>query len=52
MSKQMISTRLRLPIDLYTWLKALAEREGRSLHGQILYILRQKMAAETPDPPF
>lgn len=32
---------LRLSADLHTKLKLLAEREQRSLHGQILYILQQ-----------
>lgn len=43
MSIEQINTRLRLPRDLYAWLKALAAREGRSLHAQILYLLRQAM---------
>lgn len=34
---------LRLPDDLHEWLKALAGREGRSLHAQIVYLLRQAM---------
>jgi hypothetical protein len=32
---------LRLPAELHAKLKVLAEREQRSLHGQILYILQQ-----------
>jgi hypothetical protein len=31
---------LRLPDDLHAALKALAKRENRSLHSQIVYILR------------
>jgi hypothetical protein len=32
---------LRLPPDLHDRLKALAVREHRSLHGQILYLLQR-----------
>ena len=32
---------LRLPPDLHEELKALAARERRSLHGQILYLLQR-----------
>ena len=31
---------LRLPSDLHEQLKKLAEREDRSLHGQIIFMLR------------
>ncbi|MBZ9642526.1 Arc family DNA-binding protein [Streptomyces sp. PSKA30] len=31
---------LRLPDELHTWLKALAEREHRSLHAQVLHMLQ------------
>lgn len=34
---------LRLPEDLHAALAALAKREGRSLHGQIIYMLRKAM---------
>jgi hypothetical protein len=32
---------LRLPDDIWAALKAFAAREGRSMHSQILYILRK-----------
>jgi len=35
---------LRLPPDLHAKLKALAEREDRSLHAQILHILRKAVS--------
>lgn len=35
---------LRLPPDLHEKLKALAEREDRSIHAQILHILRKALA--------
>jgi hypothetical protein len=35
---------LRIPDEVYEALKALAERENRSLNGQILYILRLYLA--------
>lgn len=34
---------LRLPPDLHEELKAWAEREERSLHAQILYVLRRAL---------
>jgi hypothetical protein len=52
MKPVMVRFVLRLPDDMHDWLKALAEREGRSLHGQILHMLRQKMTAETTEPPY
>ena len=36
---------LRLPADLHAALTAMAEREQRSLHGQILYLLRKAVDA-------
>lgn len=38
---------LRLSPELHERLKALAEREERSLHAQIIYMLRR--ALEAPD---
>lgn len=32
---------LRLPLELHGKLKAMAEREHRSLHGQIIYLLER-----------
>ena len=37
---------LRLPPDLHEELKALAARERRSLHGQILYLLQRAIDAD------
>ncbi len=37
---------LRLPHDLHDLLKAAAEREHRSLHGQIIHMLREAFANE------
>jgi hypothetical protein len=37
---------LRLPLDLHKKLKAMAERESRSLHGQIIYLLRKAAESE------
>ncbi len=34
---------LRLPDEMHETLKALAEREGRSIHAQILYLLRKAL---------
>jgi hypothetical protein len=41
-----ISTRLRLPLDLYNKLKAMAERERRSLHNLIVYLLEKATEGE------
>ena len=35
---------LRLPEDVYKGLKALAEKENRSLNQQIVYIIRKYLA--------
>jgi hypothetical protein len=37
---------LRLPPDLHDRLKALAARERRSLHSQILYLLQRAIDAD------
>jgi hypothetical protein len=37
---------LRIPTDLHEKLKAMAERESRSLHGQIIYLLRKAVEGE------
>ena len=38
---------LRLPADLHAALVAMAEREERSLHGQIIYLLRKAVEEAT-----
>ena len=38
---------LRMPKDLKAEVKALAEREGRSMNNQIVQVLRKAIAAET-----
>lgn len=40
-----MSTYLRLPPDLHDRIKALAERETRSLHGQVLQLVREALVA-------
>lgn len=42
--KDFVRFALRLPHDLHEALKEAAERENRSLHGQIVYLLRQGLA--------
>lgn len=39
--KDVIQFLLRLPPDLHAKLKAMAEREERSLNAQIVYLLRR-----------
>jgi hypothetical protein len=39
---------LRLPDDLHADLVELAKRDQRSLHAQVLWILRQALKAERP----
>lgn len=40
---------LRLPDELHDTLKALAEREHRSLHGLVVHILREHDIPPAPD---
>jgi hypothetical protein len=42
---------LRLPDEMHAELVAWANREERSLHAQILYVLRQALEAQRPDEP-
>lgn len=42
---------LRLPDDLHAAIKASAEREHRSLHGQIVHILGEEMRETNAIPP-
>jgi hypothetical protein len=44
MGEKIVRFVLRLPPDLHEKLKELAEREDRSLHGQIIHLLRQAIA--------
>jgi hypothetical protein len=37
---------LRLPLDLAAALKEWAERDERSLHGQVIYLLRQAVKGQ------
>ncbi|KND31422.1 hypothetical protein IQ63_26620 [Streptomyces acidiscabies] len=48
----MVNFNLRLPDDLHAAIKAAAEHDGRSAHGQMLWYLRQAVTASgTPDRP-
>jgi len=40
---------LRLPDDLHAALKKLAQREHRSLHGQVVHILRKHAIPLPPE---
>jgi hypothetical protein len=42
---------LRLPAQLYDALRQIAEREERSLHQQIIYVLRRFVEAEEGQEP-
>ncbi len=49
----MIKTQLRLPEEVQNWVKGEAERHERSQNSQIIWALRQQMAAqaaETSEP--
>ena len=39
--QQFVRFTLRIPRDLHDALRAIAEREERSLHAQIIYVLRR-----------
>jgi len=44
---------IRISDDLHAWLTALAEREHRSLNGQVVHLLeraREQLDRETPPP--
>ena len=47
MAERIIQVALRLPASLHGQLKALAERERRSLHAEILVLLDEALAART-----
>ncbi|WP_416973566.1 Arc family DNA-binding protein [Streptomyces sp. 4F14] len=48
----MVNFNLRLPDDLHAAIKAAAEHDGRSAHGQMLWYLRQAVESPgTPDRP-
>ncbi|MGW1622694.1 toxin-antitoxin system HicB family antitoxin [Streptomyces sp. NPDC002172] len=48
----MVNFNLRLPDDLHAAIKAAAERDGRSAHGQMLWYLRRATESSgTPDRP-
>ena len=40
---------IRLPQEIYEWLKEKAERENRSLNGQVNHLLRQLKGQEERD---
>lgn len=45
-----MSTNLRLPPDLHAQIKTMANQETRSLHGQVIQLLREALAARVrPD---
>lgn len=48
MATAVIQFLLRLPPDLHAQLKAVAEREQRSLNAQIIYALRQWIKQNDP----
>lgn len=42
----MIKTQLRIPEEVQAWVKGEAERHERSQNAQIIWALRQQMAAQ------
>ena len=45
MSKAKFDCHARLPVDLGEWLLATAKEEGRTMNGQVTYLLRLAMKA-------
>jgi hypothetical protein len=45
----MFSLSIRLPEEMYQWIKEKAEKENRSLNGQINYLLGQLKRQEERD---
>ena len=41
-----IKFQLRLPADLKSWLEADAQRNDRSMNGQVVAVLRERMNAQ------
>jgi hypothetical protein len=46
---QGIKFQLRLPEDVRAWLEADAERNDRSMNGQVVAILRERMKRQTEE---
>jgi hypothetical protein len=46
MAEAVVRMLLRLPADLHAELVVRAEREQRSLHGQIVYLLRRAISGD------
>ena len=42
--------RIRLPADLKTWLAAEAELNLRSLNAEVVFLLRDRMPSNDPQP--
>ncbi|MCI3274801.1 toxin-antitoxin system HicB family antitoxin [Streptomyces cylindrosporus] len=47
----MVNFNLRLPDDLHAAIKAAAERDGRSAHGQMLWYLRRAVESDAAPAP-
>jgi hypothetical protein len=45
-----IKTQLRVPEEVKAWIDREAERNDRSLNGQIVWALKQQMAASAAEP--
>ncbi len=50
-AKVIVQFMLRLPPDVHGKLSAWANKEDRSLHAQILYILKRAIEADEKDNP-
>ncbi len=45
MASEIKQISLRLPVELHAKIAALADRETRSIHGEIIALLREALAA-------
>jgi len=46
MDKDVVTTQMRFPIDVWEWLGEKSAASVRSRNGEITFMLRQKMAQE------
>lgn len=45
-----VDTRVRIPPELYEWIKAKAAQEGRSINNMMLRLFERARAAEASEP--
>ncbi|MDB5822165.1 MAG: Arc-like binding domain [Herminiimonas sp.] len=46
---EQIGVMIRLPLDIRNWLAEYAKQQSRSMNGQVVAILKEKMSASQTD---